>query len=123
METEVIDVAPVIDARNENGVAIVPAPPPDARDSKGRFKPGWRGGTGRPLSHRAKMLKLIEKSITPDQVLACLKSLAESAASGDVQAARLLLEYSVGKPRPLDEDEEQSGPLYKVYIGIDEARI
>ena len=122
METE---VAIVREEKPAQAVMAQDVIPPDHRDGLGRFKPGWSGNRkGNTLQRKqAALRRALMSAVSPDDVRSLTHAMLKAAKGGDVAAARLLAEYCLGKPRPLDEDDEQAGPMYKVYIGIDEARI
>lgn len=74
----------------------------------GRFAPGWKGGPGSGLSRRQyELRKELVEAQTPEYVRAVGKKLLKLALDGDVQAARVWLEYVVGKPT---QAVEISGP-------------
>src|SRR3954463_86045 len=81
----------------------------DGRDTMtGRFAPGWKGGPGNGLSRRMHQLrKELGDASPPDDVKAVGSKLLELAKGGDVQAAKVWLEYIVGRPA---QAVEISGP-------------
>ena len=65
---------------------------------------GVKGRSGRKPDPVVKSCRAaIESCITPAQWRKIWKALAAAAADGNVQAARLLHEYSYGRPRPEPE--------------------
>ena len=73
------------------------------RDRRGRFAQGNAGGPGRTagtVEHRRELLA----ACTPDDVREIVQALKEQAKSGDVQAARELLNRLFGKPREAAPD-------------------
>jgi len=69
------------------------------RDSRGRFSPGNLIGPGRPSREREREnLKSFASVVTPEELAKITQAIAAKAKRGDVPAARLLLEYAVGKP-------------------------
>jgi hypothetical protein len=71
----------------------------NGRGERGRFAPGNKLGNGNPLAKRMNELrKALVDSVAPDDVVRVGKKLREQAEDGDVVAARLLLEYAVGRP-------------------------
>jgi hypothetical protein len=90
-----------------------PAPLP-GRDSNGRFTAGNSGGPGNPFARQvAGLRRALLDALTPDDFHAIAQKLLKLALAGNVQAAKLLLAYTVGKPQPapepdrLDADEWQ----------------
>lgn len=70
------------------------------RDEKGRFAPGNAGGPGNPNVRRsAELQRAVREAMTPAELQAVIVKLQGQALEGDVQAARLLLERVLGKPR------------------------
>ena len=60
---------------------------------------------GKPagLANRATELRLaVLEAVTPSDVAAVVRAMVAEATRGNVGAARLLLEYTVGKPEPLE---------------------
>jgi hypothetical protein len=69
------------------------------RGPGGRFAKGNPGGTGNPFARQVAALRQAAlAAITPDQVRAILAKMAELALAGDVQAAKLVLAYAIGRP-------------------------
>ena len=79
----------------------------DNHRNDGRFAPGNRAATGnkRPtgLSQRvAKLRKAIVAAVTPADIAKIMRELMDMAKCGNLAAARLVLEYTVGKPVEAD---------------------
>jgi hypothetical protein len=73
----------------------------NGRGSNGRFLPGNPGGPGNPYVKQVAALKAaLYESLTTDDIRAVMWKMREEALAGDVAAARLLLEYAIGKPLP-----------------------
>jgi hypothetical protein len=82
----------------------LPAAPPDAandhdaRDAKGRFAKGNKGGPGNPM---AGMVNKVRKAFLEYFDSACMKVLCEfmfrKALNGDPRYARIILQYTIGK--------------------------
>lgn len=70
------------------------------RDEKGRFKPGYSGGPGRPNKKREEAyLNAILDVLTPEQVAVMVKDLAGSTSwRAQAFAAELVMHYALGKP-------------------------
>jgi hypothetical protein len=70
-----------------------------ARDPDGRFAKGNPGGPGNPFARQvAELRQAALAAVTPETVHAILAKMAERALAGDVQAAKLVLAYAVGRP-------------------------
>jgi hypothetical protein len=83
-------------------------PGPNGRSSDGRFVLGNHAAAGNPIHRRMKELRrALLDSTSPEDVKAVGKTLLSLATGGDVQAARVWLEFVIGKsPQAL----EVSGP-------------
>src|SRR4051812_24643619 len=90
-----------------NGHADAPLPPsadgtaPAGKDSAtGRFLPGNKCGRGNPHYRRlaANRTAFLE-AVGPVQVKALAADLLKRALAGDVDAARLVLAYALGRPQ------------------------
>jgi hypothetical protein len=69
------------------------------RNGKGQFAPGNPGGPGRPTKLvEGDYRDAVREAVTVADLCAVLKSLTGKAKRGDVQAAKLLLSYTVGLP-------------------------
>ncbi|MFO0842648.1 MAG: hypothetical protein U0797_09680 [Gemmataceae bacterium] len=76
-----------------------PKPAPEGREGNGRFTKGNAGGPGNPFARRvAQMRSLALQVVTDDDLSAILKKMVELAREGDVPAAKLVLQYTLGKP-------------------------
>jgi len=87
------------------------------RDAQGRFVNGNPGGPGNPLAaHVAALRKALFDAVTPQALKDVVKALLGAAKAGDVQAAKLLLTYTLG--RPLESDLlERLETLEAAYAG------
>jgi hypothetical protein len=71
----------------------------NGRSSNGRFTSGNRFGDGRHVPTRMQELrKRVLDSATPEQAIALLDKLYESGMDGDVTAAKLWFDITIGKP-------------------------
>ncbi len=71
----------------------------NGRDAHGRFAKGNAGGPGNPFARQVGRLRqVLLNAATPERIerLAC--KMMELAEAGDVQAAKLVLSYVLGKP-------------------------
>ena len=76
---------------------------PAKRDRLGRFQPGTAPGPGRAAhtqEHRAAM----REAVTPEDVRSILGTLKDLALAGDINAARLVLDRVLGRPREAAPD-------------------
>ena len=71
------------------------------RDDQGRFTRGNSVGPGNPFARQVGQLRqVILDALTPEEMLAITQKFITLAKEGNVQAAKLLLSYSLGKPTP-----------------------
>ena len=75
----------------------------DGRGGNGRFLPGNKCGRGSPLAGQAAKLRAaLFRAVKIGDVKAIIGSLIDKARGGDVAAAKLVLQYTVGEPQPFD---------------------
>ena len=99
---------------------------PAERDEHGRFLPGHKPTGGRPKGSKDRMTKLrdllLDEAERPVddgtgesrmQRLTC--KLYDQAEDGDTTAARLILEYTVGRPKPVEQNEVEAKPFVAVF--------
>jgi hypothetical protein len=71
----------------------------NGRQERGRFAPGNRFASGNPNHKRMYELRAaLLETATAARVQAVVAKLADLAEAGDIAAAKLFLEYAVGKP-------------------------
>ena len=76
-----------------------PEAPKPGHEANGRFAKGNADGPGNPFGRRvAELRQVILDALTDAELIAVTRSMIERAKKGDVAAARLLLQYSLGKP-------------------------
>jgi hypothetical protein len=76
------------------------------RDDSGRFAAGNPGGPGNPHAQAvARFRAAIFDTVTEADFQKLVKSLLSKARGGNIAAARLVLEYCVGKPWTMPEPE------------------
>ena len=64
----------------------------------GRFVKGTSGGPGNPqLQQLAEYKRVVREAVTPKQLIAVLRTLLEKARGGDILAAKILLDRTLGK--------------------------
>src|SRR5438132_12931358 len=75
----------------------------NGRDNGGRFTPGNKLGRGNPFNKRACELRsALMESVSVDDVQKIIAALVKLAKSGDVVAAREILDRTIGKPVQAD---------------------
>ncbi|MFO0839913.1 MAG: hypothetical protein U1D55_15485 [Phycisphaerae bacterium] len=91
------------------------------RGADGRFRPGNQFGRGNPHAQRVQELRSALLSALSDADLqAIVEALVESAKRGDVAAAKLLFERTLGRvPHELVGSFE-TGPFVKIIRGVPE---
>ena len=71
------------------------------RDANGRFAIGNDGGPGNPFARQTAALhSAFLQRATPEDMKAIADKLIEQAKGGNVVAAKLVLQYTIGKPAP-----------------------
>ena len=103
--------------------------------SDGRFAPNNRAGLGNPNNRKMQQLrKALLDSAEPDDVRRVGKRLLVLAEGGDVSAAKVYLEYLIGKPpqalelsgpdgEPLLSEERLTAVIMSALSGFPEARV
>jgi hypothetical protein len=86
--------------------------PSDPRDARGRFLPGAKPGPGNPRAARVHAVrKVINDSVSDDDIRAIIARLKEAAGKGDLDAARELLDRTAGKAsQHIEMQVEQLSP-------------
>jgi hypothetical protein len=75
------------------------APPPDKDAATGRFLPGNKLGRGNPHYRRLALARSAFLDVVgPEQVRELARALLARALAGDVNAAKVVLAYAVGRP-------------------------
>jgi hypothetical protein len=73
------------------------------RSEKGRFAAGNKGGPGNPYARRVAVLRAaLLEAVTPADMKAIVAKLVRKAKSGDIRAAREIIERTLGKPIEFD---------------------
>jgi hypothetical protein len=76
-----------------------PKAAPEGREANGRFAKGNHGGPGNPFARRVAHLRsLALEVVSDDDLSAILRKMVELAKEGDVAAAKVVLQYTLGKP-------------------------
>lgn len=89
-----------------------------ARDKNGRFTAGHPGGPGRPRKDKeleAEYYRILQTAVSADDFAAIIAKLVTKAKYGDIQSAKLLIEYLVGSPEQYLNVVAQT-----VILGLDE---
>jgi hypothetical protein len=83
------------------------------RDQKGRFKEGNKGGPGNPFGGLVALMRAaILQTVTAADIAEIFLALMSKAKEGNLQAAKLVLSYTLGKPRPFTDDDFLEGLHY-----------
>jgi len=83
------------------GTPQAQAGPQVQRDANGRFAIGNDGGPGNPFARQTAALhSAFVQRATPEDMKAIADKLIEQAKGGNVVAAKLVLQYTIGKPAP-----------------------
>jgi len=88
----------------------------ESRENKGRFAPGNPGGPGNPFARQVAALRqALLNSVTPDDIQTVARALIQRASEGNVQAAKLLLSYAIGKPQPAPKPDHMDADEWNIY--------
>lgn len=73
------------------------------RSKSGRFLPGNKAAKGNPHArHVAQLRAGLMRAVTPSDIQEIITSLVTAAKGGDINAARTVLERTLGKPLEAD---------------------
>ena len=76
---------------------------PAERDTKGRFTTGNRIGKGRPIGSKVDRLRrAMLSAVTPEDISEIIRVLVSLAKSGDLTAAKIVLDRVLGPSVPAD---------------------
>ena len=79
----------------------------NGRGTNGKFLPGNKCGRGSPLAGMASKLRAaMLKAVKVGDVKSIIGAMVNKAKGGDVSAAKLVLQYTVGEPLPFDIEEQ-----------------
>jgi hypothetical protein len=93
-----------------------PADANSGHDDLGRFVMNNKGGPGNPFARQVAALRqALLDSITPDDIQDVATRLLALAKEGNVQAAKLLLAYTIGKPQPAPEPDRLDADEWQGY--------
>jgi len=97
----------------------------NGRDQTGRFASGNRFGRGRPLGAQSELRSAMIEAVGPEDVRDIVLSLVRKAKSGDVAAAKEVLDRCCGRTplalpesRNVDWSDPNNCPV-KFIVGID----
>jgi hypothetical protein len=104
------------------------AAPQTGRGPKGRFAKGNPGGPGNPFARQvAAFRQEFMAAVTGEDIAVIVRALIEKAKAGDVAAARLVLQYTLGKPAatvdPDRLDEMEWEQWQRENIGTDSDKV
>ena len=79
------------------------------RDPRGRFTKGNPGGPGNPFYRRqAAFRRTVQAAFTPEDAVSVLNKMRDLALEGDVAAAKVFLEYVIGKPTEAPDPDREA---------------
>jgi len=86
------------------------------RDGHGRFRKGWRGGPGNPRGDQrsAAWMKWMDLA-TPEKVGKVFNAVYNAACNGDMEAARIFLDRTLGKIK----DEGDDGQVERKFAQLE----
>lgn len=81
------------------------------RRADGTFAPGYTGNAGGRPKTAARYRRLLSDQMTDQSFVQIVDKLISLATvEGDVKAARLLLEYCIGRPQPIEVEGDGTSP-------------
>jgi hypothetical protein len=87
------------------------------REDNGRFAKGNPGGVGNPFARKmAEMRQAARDAVSEEDIKEIMAKMAEKAKQGDTAAARLVLAYAVGTPRPAEEPDRMDEQEWKGWV-------
>jgi hypothetical protein len=90
--------------------------PNPQRDASGRFQAGNRGGPGNPFARQVAALRqAMLKRVTAEDIERLTGKLLELADEGSIQAIKLVLAYTIGKPQPAPNPDRMDADEWNVY--------
>jgi hypothetical protein len=85
-------------------------------DASGRFKAGNRGGPGNPFARQVAALRqAMLRRVTAEDIERLMGKLLELADQGSIQAIKLVLAYTIGKPQPAPNPDRMDADEWEVY--------
>ena len=99
-----------------------PQTPSSGRESNGQFAKGNFGGPGNPYARQsAKLRQALLDNVSAAQIAAIITTMADLAIKGNVQAAKLVLHYTISKPTEAvnpDRLDQEEFDAYKEGHGM-----
>jgi hypothetical protein len=87
----------------------------EGRDAAGRFVVGNPGGPGNPYARRVgELKKLLLETVVLQDLAEILAAMIKKAKEGNVQAAKLVLQYVLGKPAASADPDRVDGHEWAV---------
>ena len=87
----------------------------ETRDESGRFVFGNPGGPGNPYARRVgELRRAMLLAVSVEDIAAILKAMIEKAKEGNVQAAKLVLSYALGKPEKVQDPDREDAHEWEV---------
>jgi len=75
---------------------------PNGRDTSGRFAEGNRLGKGNPLAGQVHLRRqTFYSAVSEADLIAIVGAVVEKAKRGDIAAAKVILEWTIGRPGAL----------------------
>lgn len=88
----------------------------NTRDTAGRFMPGNPGGPGNPYARQVAAVRLaMLEAVPPERMMRIVDKMAALAEAGNVQAAKLVFTFVVGKPQPAPNPDRMDADEWNVY--------
>ncbi len=79
------------------------SPSTNGRGTNGQFAPGNSGGPGNPFAKQVAVLRsALMAAVKPEDLTEVVNKLVELAKGGDIQAAKLILDRTLGKTVTVD---------------------
>jgi hypothetical protein len=99
-QTSIPETRPSANHEHEAPSRGEPGGPTDpGRGTDGKFVKGNKGGPGNPFARQVAALRqAFLTSVTKEDIAAIAQAMLEKARAGDVAAARLVIQYSLGRP-------------------------
>src|SRR5215475_8865253 len=86
------------------------------RDAKGLFLPQNIGGPGNPFARQvAGLRQALLNAVKPEDMQQIASALVSKAKEGNIQAAKLVLAYAIGKPQPAPSPDRMDTDEWELY--------
>src|SRR5688572_9300560 len=101
--------------QNQQPSSAAPGAAPPNHGPLGRFASGNKAGNGNPFARQVAQLKVaVLKFMTEDKLAKILEAVFAQACEGNLAAARLLLQYSLGQPSKAVEPDRLDNEEWKL---------